>query len=158
MEEKIFEVKVASNTFSRRGSQITPEYSPLSPEWQNRKCTQLCIPFVKQLELHKTLAGKQLSKFIPWLQEEKIGDGNCLFRCMSTILTGSQLFHKKLRQELCRYVLTDGSKYMLGYFSTKYKSTTTPLQYLKSTSMITDGVYATDVEIVAISLLLKTDI
>ena len=74
---------------------------------------------------------------------------------MSTTLTGLQLFHAKLRQELCRYVVTDG---MLGYFSTKYKSTTTPLQYLKSTSMITDSVWATDEEIVAISLLLKTDI
>ena len=47
---------------------------------------------------------------------------------------------------------------MLGYFSTKYMDTTSPIQHLQLTSMTTDGVWATDVEIVAMSLLLKTDI
>ena len=138
--------------------QNTPKYSPITPEWQKRKSFQLGIPYIGELQQHTTVAGELLSNYIPWQQEEIVADGNCFFRCISTIITGSQSSFEKLRQELCRYIVTEGSKEMLGYFFTKFKSTTTPLQHLKSTSMITDSVWATDVEIVAMSVLLRTDI
>ena len=77
---------------------------------------------------------------------------------MSRILSGSRIHHAVLRQELCRYMVTKGKNLLQLYLSTKYKNTTTVIDHLLSNSMLSDSIWATDIEIVAMSILLKTDI
>jgi len=39
------------------------------------------------------------------------GDGNCLFRCFSLILTGIEMYHKEIREAICNYMEKDESNY-----------------------------------------------
>ena len=69
-------------------------------------------------EQQQTLTGSLLSKFIP-MQTEKIGkDGNCFFRCISKMLSGTEAHHIKLRAEVCRYIVTNGKSIIQRYLRT----------------------------------------
>ena len=118
----------------------------------------LNLQFLEEIDKHSEIIGTVLSNYIPWQCEEIVKDGNCFFRCISKILSGSEMHHAILRQELCRFMVTDGSYLIQSYMSTKYKNTTTILDHLLSNSMFSNSIWATDVEIVAMSILLKTDI
>ena len=74
----------------------------------------------------------------------------------SKILSGSEKHHVKLRGEICRYMVTEGRN-SLGWYFTQVHSTT-PAQYLRTRSMTVDGKWGGDVELMAISAILQTDI
>ena len=108
-------------------------------------------------EQQQTLTGSLLSKFIP-MQTEKIGKyGNCFFRCISKMLSGTEAHHIKLRAEVCRYIVTNGKSIIQRYLRT-FSKDVSPISYMKESAMTENGIWATDVEVMAISCMLNSDV
>ena len=64
--------------------------SPLSVNWQMDKCSRLGIIYRQPIKQLSTLAGRKLSDYLPWQYEDIEKDGNCFFRCVSKLISGSQ--------------------------------------------------------------------
>ena len=121
------------------------------------KCLQLGVTFKEYLEQQSTLTGSLLSKFIPW-QTSRIGmDGNCFFRCLSKIIADTEEHHAKLRAETYRYMVTDGKPIINRYLKTFNKDLSL-ISYLKTSAMTEDGIWATDVEVMARACMLDSDV
>ena len=80
-----------------------------------------------------------------------IGDGNCFFRCVSYILTGTEDNHLIIRDKVTKHMLEIGTK-LKEYLDCS------PHEYLKQTDMNKDRTWATDAEIMATANLLVYDI
>ena len=102
--------------------------SPITIEWQKVKCDLLGIQFQQQTDQHSSLEGQVLGNFEHWRPASITGDGNCLFRCLSKVISGSEEDHAKLRGEICRYMLDEGKDEISWYFSQVLS--TTPAEYL----------------------------
>ena len=133
-----------------------PIIIPITTEWQKEKCYLLEIQFNQTIDQHSTMAGKKLRDFEPWECDTIEADGNCLFRCLSKLISGSEEYHSKVRGEICRYMLSDG-KDTIGWYFTQ-TLTTTPSDHLSSTCMYNDGNWGTDTELITASALLEADI
>ena len=96
-----------------------PFYSPITEQWQKEKCQQLGITFVEKLEQQPTLTGSPLTKLIPRRTEKIEKDGNCFFRCISKLISGTKNHHIKLRAEVCRYMVTNGKPIIKQYIKTR---------------------------------------
>ena len=85
-------------------------------------------------------------------------DGNCFFRCISKILSGTQDHHMELRGEVSRYIVTNGRSIIKRYLKT-FSKDASPVTYLKKSGMTeSGGVWGTDIEIVTISCTLDSDV
>ena len=137
--------------------QLGPCYYPVTEQWQKEKCQLLGISYEECLEQQPALTGSLLTKFIP-LRTEKIGmDGNCFFRCISKIVSGTEKHYAKLRAEVCRFMVTDGRLIIKRYLRAISKDDS-PVSYLKRSAMTEDHTWASDVEIVAVPCMLNSDI
>ena len=113
------------------------------------------LTFCEQIEQPTSHSGLHLKDYLPWKFEDIIKDSNCLFRCLAKLLTGSQEAYPKVRGEICRYIATN-AKHKLGWqFHTTQE---TPLQYLLRTHMEHGSIWGTEMEILAASAILETDI
>ena len=80
------------------------------------------------------------------------GDGNCYFRCLSHILTGTQSYHKYLRQAVTAYIL-EHHDFFSEFSGSRHRD-----GYLRSSRMHEEGTWATEIEIIATASMLATDI
>ena len=133
-----------------------PLITPITVDWQKEKCALLDFPFKEPIDQHSSMAGQKLQAFAPWLCDSIGADGNCLFRCLSKVISGSEEHHAKLRGEICRYMVSDG-KDIIGWYFNQVLSTT-PSEHLSRTCMYNNGNWGTDAELIAASALLQTDI
>ena len=79
------------------------------------------------------------------------GDGNCLFRSFSYLITGTQKYHYDVRSAIVAHMFVIESYIRShGFESTE--------QYLQATRMNKPGVWATDIEIYTLVHLLNTPI
>ena len=80
------------------------------------------------------------------------GDGNCLFRCISYLVTGSEEQHGRVRE-----VILDHLRYLMLHdcLNNTYSSIE---EYLQVSSMDLDGTWGMEVEIMTIAHLLNTSI
>jgi len=91
------------------------------------------------------------------------GDGNCLFRAMSYIITGSEDQHFVIRSAITTHMLTiphllnglgaDGRENYLEHYNGGYASVE---DYLEQTQMAINGTWGTDFEMCLLSHLLHT--
>ncbi|XP_062610660.1 uncharacterized protein LOC134272446 [Saccostrea cucullata] len=82
------------------------------------------------------------------------GDGNCFFRAISFCLIGVEDYHYAIRSAVCKHLLQN--KILFEAF---VRSTETSVEnHLNLTGMSNDGTWATEMEILALSHLLSTDI
>ena len=56
--------------------------------------------------------GEELKNTEPLAHIPIAQDGNCLFRAFSSILTGSQDSHSKIRAEICRLIVAQGASFL----------------------------------------------
>ena len=75
------------------------------------------------------------------------GDGNCLFCALAFAITGHQTGHKKVWQDICRYIKEHSP----------YTGESAPL-YLQQTRMKEDKICRTDMELYAAVQLLGRDL
>ena len=80
------------------------------------------------------------------------GDGNCLFRSISYILTGYQEYFAVMREGICNYVLNHYSDLKpFCEFANGH-------EYLKAKGMRNDGVWGTEIEILATANMAQRDV
>ena len=84
------------------------------------------------------------------------GDGNCFFRAISQVLTGSQEDHQEVRALVTSYMLENATSNKM--LSALLGSMTTMMQYLKKTKMCNLSVWVTEMEIIATASMLHTTI
>ena len=80
------------------------------------------------------------------------GDGNCYFRAISYILTGSEDNHSLLKDKVVHHMNTDVTKNRQDYLNQNVN------EYVNTSGISHDGVWATDGEIMATANLLSCDI
>ena len=80
-------------------------------------------------------------------------DGNCFYRRMSLVVTGSQAFHQELRLRI-----TTHAHIQILRFNSLASSDGSTEQYMKRSRMQSLGVWATEVEIIAAASLLNATI
>ncbi len=88
----------------------------------------------------------------PCLVHPTKGDGNCFFRAVAFILTGSESSHSALRDAVIKE-MTDNCKEKLEHYLNKNMA-----GYLNESGMVKDSVWATDAEIFGTASLLQADI
>ena len=71
------------------------------------------------------------------------------------MVTGSQIHYLQLRNELCRYMITQGQSKLGTYFRMRNESI---FEHIDETGMLINATYATEAEIMATSAMLDTDI
>ena len=70
----------------------------MDSEWQMDKCTFLGLPFHCSNSLRP--AGPNVALTCPHVIRSIQGDGNCLFRCFSYLITESEEHHMAVRSAL----------------------------------------------------------
>ena len=132
-----------------------PWIAPITEMWQQQKCDLLGIPFHYPSIHPTTLVGQLLCNYQPWETASIEGDGNCFFRCLAKIITGDQDNHPVLRSLIMHFIASEGISELGWYFKQKQ---ITPRNYLLyEREIYRDGVWATDVEMMAASAILDTD-
>jgi hypothetical protein len=102
----------------------------------------------KDCDIRYSLNGHKMSDL---LHTKKIeGNGDCLFNTFSYLLTGSQKYAATIRERICNFIQT--SEKMANYIGKKGEL------YLAEMKMRDQGVWATDVEIVAAGQIMNCDI
>ena len=162
VEKKIFNTYLQENALPYKISSLvlqtdTPSYSPPTTDWLRSKCIQLGLTYVTEIIQPNTYIGQDLKCVVPFAELPILGDGNCLFRALSAILTGSQESFSKIRAEICRFIVTQGAGFISRYLEIKMKDLT-PAEYLRKSHMDTNYIWGTDVEVVAFSKMLDVDI
>ena len=84
-----------------------PEYRyyPVDEEWQHNACNQLGLSFVRPFTCVPGGPDVVLTRPDDMSLKKIVGDGNCLFRSLCYITTGSQTQHFELRTAIvCPHV------------------------------------------------------
>lgn len=77
------------------------------------------------------------------------GDGNCLFRALSYVITGCESFYKSIRKWICDYA---------NLHSAEINKFSGSSSYLLKSNMAQSGVWGTDIELHVAAAMLDTDI
>ena len=88
----------------------TAVYRSVNVKWQMDNCSKLGIMYKEMIKQPSTLVGFKLGNYLPWESEAIEKDGNCLFRCISQLISGSQEHYAKIRGEICRFIAKDGKE------------------------------------------------
>ena len=121
-------------------------FTPINEISQRFMCSIVELPVIVK---PKSMLPKPLGS--PSKLYHTRGDGNCLFRCLSYVLTGRQVYHTTLRTKILSH-MRDIENELRPHMNCSLD------EYLTRSSMENDTVWGTDVEIFAASSLLKTDI
>ena len=79
------------------------------------------------------------------------GDGNCLFRCFSYVITGSEQHHRAIRSALIQHMPN-----LAHVFTTS--NVRSVEEYVRNTRMDRDGTWGNTEEVMALSHLLNTQV
>ena len=78
-------------------------------------------------------------------------DGNCLFRALSYVITGRQVYHSQMRARIVNH-MKHIENFLLPHINSSLDS------YLANSQMARNGVWGTEIEILSAASLLSTDI
>ena len=123
-------------------------FNPNTENSQNFMCSLIGLPLMSK---HKIQHPKMIKKSCPAKIHKITGDGNCLFRALSYAITGRQIYHGLIRQKILNH--------MSEIENLLYPHMNMPVKiYFAQSGMSNNAVWGTDVEILAASSLLSTDI
>jgi hypothetical protein len=122
-------------------------FIPPTKDLQQSLCNILSLPLKRE---HKPCPNKNLGT--PTEIREIVGDGNCLFRALSYAITGWQRYYDTVKQNVLNH-MEDIEQLLSPHMKNKPLSS-----YLDSSKMENTDSWGTDVEIIAASSLLSTDI
>lgn len=124
-------------------------FCPITEDLKEELCNVLAIPYTQKSRNCATptrLLGK------PCLSAQIIGDGNCFFRAVSYSLTSTENHYHKVRSAVCKHLLENKDD-----FVTFLRSNDVSVESHVS-SMMHDGNWATELEILALVHMLSVDI
>ena len=90
---------------------------------------------------------------VPGALASIVGDGNCFFRCISLILTGSQCFHQKVRSLILHWMLNN-EQFLLPFMP----GSSSLADYLSKFPIHLNGTWAAEVEILAAASVFSVNI
>ena len=140
-------------------------YYPVDVEWQRRACEMLGIRFVRPFQRRD--GGSHVILTRPDLRSLRSigGDGNCLFRALCYIISGSEGQHEDIRSAIVAHMLSipelvcgtgpDGNRNYLVTYDDGYSSVE---DYLARSGMAESGVWGGDFEMCILAHLLHTPI
>ena len=144
----------------------TPQVWPFSfhcvdMEWQHSVCESLAIPFVKPHGVQPGASDMPLTR--PCSSIPIVGDGNCMFRSLSYIVSGSEDHHLAVRAKIMQHMkaIPSGSdvahrlvQHMKGYDV----SIASINDYLHKTHMENQCVWGRDIELLTFAHLTNTSV
>ena len=111
----------------------------------------------RPIKLQCPQEGTKIAETIPKRLIDVLGDGDCLFRCISKLLSGSEDFCHEVRLAVCCKILSypfHNNQLLLQNGQTCTSTT----EYVSASKMNYAGTYATGVELLALSSLLNVEI
>ena len=127
-------------------------FFPVDVQWQRNACDTLHLNFRKSSS-QKCERGQDVPLTIPNRKKRVVGDGNCLFRSFSYIITGSENYHREVRK-----AIVDHMPLLRPEVLSVYLGDTTVQEYQRQTRMRQDSSWGTDVEMVTLAHLLDTTV
>ena len=172
--------KANSNTTQSKDSTNIPEgrhvaspfvFHSVGEDWQRKICTDLHLTFEKPNGVSRR--GHDVPLGPPELSTLKsiVGDGNCMFRALSYLVTGSEEQHGAVRNRIVQHMKDTGNLMLQAIISSQIadashtgrvtRSRGAPIvtsvdQYLRNTKMQDDCVWGTGIELLCFAHLTKT--
>ena len=94
---------VATNAPQRRIRTWQFRFNPVNEEWQRNSCAIMGLQFVAASGLNT--GGPEVTLICPCTTQSIKVDGNCLFRTLSFIITGSKEQHTLVREAILHHML-----------------------------------------------------
>lgn len=123
------------------------KYRPVDEDWRRRTCQSLGLSYCGPNEIAP--GGPEVCLTVPASIKCINGDGNCFYRAISYVITGSQSQHSAVRRAIVDHMRAIGDRLIA---SGRIE------QYIADNAVERSGTWATDTEINAASHLLKTSI
>lgn len=124
-------------------------------DWQRHTCEALGLEFVGHNQMNTSSPSQPLmcpdSEHIRTI----FGDGNCMFRALCHAVTGSQDQHSLIRAWIVQHMRDVGDP-MIQHMRTCVNQCSDVEQYIERYHMDRDGVWGTEVELLAFAHLTKT--
>ena len=128
--------------------------TPVCEDWQKMKASEIKLE-IKKLNGIKHGSGTiTIPKNKPLPTCRTVGDGNCLFRAFSHILTGSQDYHSQIREHIVTFMLDN----VLLMESVIHNSIPDVVEHITSHQMAELGKWGTEVELAAMATILNCTI
>ena len=130
------------------------KFNPVNKQWQQDACSQMGLQFYTKNRVR--VGGPNVPLTRPDMRSvTRIeGDGNCLFRAFSYIITGSESQHMAVRLAILSHMINIAhfilDHHILGYNSIQ--------QYITSKRMDQDSAWGTDIEMLTLAHLLNIPI
>ena len=139
----------------KEGESTSQYFYPVNESWQKRACTSLGVRFRFWNRMPSGFADVQvpLTEPDPRRVRRIDGDGNCLFRCFSFIVTGCEKQHVQIRNAILHHMVSI-AHLLLGRLM-NYSSVQ---EYIEQTRMYLSGTWGTEIEIFTFSHLLQIPI
>ncbi|XP_062598312.1 uncharacterized protein LOC134259730, partial [Saccostrea cucullata] len=147
-EENILEseIKFLSKESKRQ------DFFPLSVKKQEELCRLLDLPYSHSSR--ECYAESLIDMGAPTQFRDIVRDGNCFFRAISFCLTNSEDHHQAIRAAVCQHLVQNES-----WFEKCLRCNGESVRaYLLSSKMCEVGIWATELEILAVSDMLNVDI
>ena len=133
-------------------------YNPVNEDWQRDVCAVMGLRFMRVNNVSP--GGPDIALRHPNISTltNTLGDGNCLFRAFSYVITGTQTQHDEIRTAIITHMQLNSDLFMSsGYvgINVNYNSVD---DYINDTRMDTDGAWGSSVEMFALAHLLSTRI
>ena len=133
------------------GSGTCPfRFHPIDEAWQRAACHRVGVNFVTKCDLGE--GGPNVPLTHPRRCRLTKGDGNCLFRSFSYLITGTEQQHAQVRRAILSHLRVI-ERWMLPHFSDRGLSATA---YIEGTDMDRNGTWGSDVEILTLAHVLNT--
>ena len=126
-------------------------YHQVNEEWQHVTCTTLGLQFVQ----HNGLGGGGPDVILtrPLNVRGIMGDGNCLFRCLSYAVTGSESQYHTTPTKICDHLISIAHFMLSHHIDSEYTSIK---GYLQDTPMDSNYTWGTEVEILTFAHMTNT--
>ena len=138
-----------------RQNHVSPlKFYPVDEHWQQNVCLMIGLYFHDKNRVRP--GGPNVPLTPPDMRTVKRikGDGNCLFRALSYIISGSEEQHMVLRRAIIQHMIHI-AHFIIGHHVVNYTSIQ---EYITDTNMDQECAWGTDIEILTLSHLLHTPI
>lgn len=100
--------------FTGTGPAITRqfEFCPVSEKWKVEKSSALSLPYHQRQGYQGLPKQKNVFDSPPKETQRVRGDGNCLFRALSHVITNSEEYHGQLRKLICDQIQKQDRRYL----------------------------------------------
>ena len=128
------------------------KFFPVNIQWQQDTCRMLHLDFKKSSNVQYDV-DREIPLTVPKNIRKVQGDGNCLFRCLSNVVTGEERQHERVRSAIVDHMPNLPSRLVQAYVPNGDVN-----EHLRRSKMNRSGIWGTETEIATFSHLLQINI